>query len=227
MKRRDPSNGHRDERLSGRWRATVPPISLAALAITLLLVVPSPPTLSGPASYAVPQPTVVTANTTGSGPIVVQSISAWSSLSSSVNGPYLFAPTNSTAVLVYPTWTVLLTSSTNVSFSVYVGGVAVTAGSVLGAKTISFGVGNGPMVSVQIGFGPVVYRFTDEVVATTTVATTPPPAPLVYSAAQYLSALLSGQVAAWGVQILAVRAAIRSGRATLRIRETREARRLL
>ena len=205
----------------------MPSIALAALAVTLLLMAPSPPTPFMAAAYGTPQPTVVTANATGNGPIVVQSISAWSSLSSSVNGPYLFAPTNSTAVLVYPTWTVLLTSSTNVSFSVYVGGVAVTAGSVLGAKTISFGVGNGPTASVQIGFGPVVYRFTDEVVATTPVATTPPPPPLFYSAGQYLSALLSGQVAAWGVMILAFLAAILSVRAAIRIRETREARRLL
>ena len=138
----------------------------------------------------------------------VSSIYVWSSLSpvggNLSGGVYLYVPANSTGVLVYPVWHAVVTSSAAAPYAVYVGGLEIASGSVLGTKTLAFNV-TGPTVTVLIGFAGVTYQYRDETVASVSVQQYygSTPSPLVYTAQEFEQALTTAQAQEYAVVILA------------------------
>ena len=129
-------------------------------------------------------------------------LTVYTRLAASSNGPYLYVPANSTAVLVYPTWIVTFVSNQPQPYTIVVDGLQIASASAIGVQTAEFNV-TGSTATVQIGFAGSVYQYRDEQVATTTVQTAPPPPPALYTAAQFASAILSIQVQVWVIVALA------------------------
>ena len=166
-----------------------------ALLVVLLLATTAvgaspnaPPTHASVAAGASPQTSVA-------------SLSVWTSLAGS-GSVFLYLPDNSTGVMIYPTVHADMTSSANASYTVYVGGLEIASGSMVGTKEATFNV-TGPTVSILIGFAGVTHQYRDEIVASTTVSTPPPPPPLLYTAQQFTQALLTGQIQVYAVLLLA------------------------
>ena len=155
---------------------------------------PGAPSRAPPAAVAAPQD--------------VSSVYVWSSLNPVVGnlsgGVYLFVPANSTGVLVYPVWHAVVTSSATAPYAIYVGGLEIASGSVLGTKTLTFNV-TGPTITVLIGFAGVTYQYRDETVASVSVQQYygSTPSPLVYTAQEFAQALLTGQIQVYAVLLLA------------------------
>ena len=129
-------------------------------------------------------------------------LTVYTRLAASSNGPYLYVPANSTAVLVYPTWIVTFVSDQSQAYSIVVDGLQIASASAIGVQTAEFNV-TGSTATVQIGFAGSVYQYRDEQVATTTVHTAPPPPSAIYTAAQFASAIRSIQVQVWVIVALA------------------------
>ena len=163
--------------------------------------------------------------TTAAPPVNVASLSVWTSFPNA-GGVFLYVPLNSTGVLVYPEWHADFASSSNASYTIYVGGLNVASGAVLGQKHVTFNV-TGAQASVLIGFAGVPYSFTDEPVAQVSVTTPPPPPPLEYTASQFENALLTGQLQAYGVVALAVLGSFFSARKIVIVNRKARASRLL
>ena len=180
------------------------------IAVVLALVA----VLAAPAAAASPAP-----------PVNVASLSVWTSFPNA-GGVFLYVPLNSTGVLVYPQWHVDFTSSSNASYTIYVSGLNVAAGTVLGQKHVAFNV-TGSQTSVLIGFAGTTYSFTDEAVAQVTVTTPAPPPPLQYTAQQFEEALLTGQLQGYGVVVLAVLASFFSARKIVIVNRKARASRVL
>ena len=128
-------------------------------------------------------------------------LTVYTRLAASSNGPYLYVPANSTAVLVYPTWIVTFISDQSQPYTIVVDGLQIASASAIGVQTAEFNV-TGSTATVQIGFAGSVYQYRDEQVATTTVQTAPPPPSAIYTAAQFASAILSIQAQVWVVVVL-------------------------
>jgi hypothetical protein len=128
-------------------------------------------------------------------------LTVYTRLAASSNGPYLYVPANSTAVLVYPTWIVTFVSDQSQPYTIVVDGLQIASASAIGVQTAEFNV-TGSTATVQIGFAGSVYQYRDEQVATTTVQTAPPPPSAIYTAAQFASAILSIQAQVWVVVVL-------------------------
>ena len=177
---------------------------LALVGVLALLCLPAAGmaagTVPGAPSYAPPGAPAA--------PQDVSSIYVWSSLSpvggNLSGGVYLYVPANSTGVLVYPVWHVDMTSSSSAPYAIYVGGLEIASGSVLGTRTFTFNV-TGPAVTVLIGFAGVTYQYRDETVASVSVQQYygSTPSPLLYTAQQFEQALTTAQAQEYAVVILA------------------------
>ncbi len=192
---------------------------MLVLAVALLAVTGVAP--AGAQTAAGHAPSTPTASTTN-----VAYLTVYTRLAASSNGPYLYVPANSTGVLVYPTWIVTFVSDEYQPYTIVVDGLQISSASSIGVQTAEFNV-TGSTATVQIGFAGSVYQYRDEQVATTNVQAPPPPPNAIYTAAEFAARLLSGQVAEWGAMIMMLVSALILVRGHLRVRETREARRLL
>ena len=177
---------------------------LALAAVVALLCLPAAGTAAGTAPGAPSHAPSAAA----AAPQDVSSVYVWSSLNPVVGnlsgGVYLFVPANSTGVLVYPVWHAVVTSSAAAPYAIYVGGLEIASGSVLGTKTLTFNV-TGPTVTVLIGFAGVTYQYRDETVASVSVQQYygSTPSPLLYTAQQFEQALTTAQAQEYAVVILA------------------------
>ncbi len=174
-------------------------LGVVALCVIVVGTAIQPPAAAPPrtAPAAVPSPQEGT------------SIYGWSSLGPTPGGNlsggvYLFIPLNSTGVLTYSTWHVDMASSVSAPYSIYLGGLEIASGNVLGAKTVSFN-GSGSQATMLVGFSGTTYHFTDEIVASVPVSQYygSTPSPLLYTAQEFEQALTTAQAQEYAVVILA------------------------
>lgn len=98
-------------------------------------------------------------------------------------------------VLMFPTWTVSMESDLNVTYSIELNGKLESEGFVSGSRSISFNV-TGKVASVVVSLGQKSYSFPGELIASVPLSQYfnggPPPAPLVATAIQVLTAVGAG-----------------------------------
>lgn len=146
--------------------------------------------------------------TAAAGFMNVSSIYVWSSLGPAngtlSGGVYLYIPLNSTGVLTYPTYHVAMASSVAAPYSIYVGGLEIASGNVIGSKAITFNVSGSP-ITMLIGFSGSTYTFRNEIVASVSVQQYygSTPSPLLYTAQEFEQALTTAQAQEYAVVILA------------------------
>lgn len=133
---------------------------------------------------------------------------------------YLTVANGVSGALMYPRWTVLMQSTSNVSYTVFVNGQQIDSGSFVGQKAVALNI-SGSTVSVIIGVGKQVYKYPHELVSSIPIQKYygPKPPPALYTYYQYEEAIVKGFVAS----IFGVAIAMFSGRRYILEKEKREA----
>jgi hypothetical protein len=160
----------------GASRVTWLASALGTCLVVGLLLAPA-------ASVAAPAPEAL-ASTAGAPP-PIRSISVYTAYPG--QNQYLAIPPNTSAVLVYPAWTITLITDENLSYAAYLNGLQVAQGTVNGQTVLHLNV-TGQTVSVQVGFGDTIYRFDNEFLSTVPLSSyyAPTPPPLVATEEQVL-----------------------------------------
>lgn len=99
---------------------------------------------------------------------------------------YLSVSPGQSGALMYPHWMVTFISTENTSYSINVNGQTIQSGTVVGTQTIDFNI-TGSTASVIIGLGTHVYKYPDEIIASTPIQKyyAPKPPSLAYTVSQY------------------------------------------
>ena len=164
--------------------------------------------------------TTYTFNTIITGPLsnqVVLSVSVSSSYAG--QNQFLTASPGTSGALMYPDWHVVLQSTQNVSYTVYVNNQEILSGSVIGSKTVNFNI-SGSTATVTIGLGNKVFSFPHELISSIPIQKYYGPAPpsLQYTLSQYEYGIARAFVAS----IFAVMIALFTARKYLLEKEKRE-----
>lgn len=99
---------------------------------------------------------------------------------------YLSVSPGQSGALMYPHWMVTFISTENTSYSINVNGQTIQSGTVVGTQTIDLNI-TGSTASVIIGLGTHVYKYPDEIIASTPIQKyyAPKPPSLAYTVSQY------------------------------------------